>query len=152
MGTFKSTRTIFGTFLCSFLCTLLGVLFLGTFVGTCLCTFYRKIQFLVFFALFWALLKVNYYVGPTLIQFQDLKLKITAVVFFFTAPYFCLRSQNFTVFWLWAAITPVQNLTRPISSTFSESSGCQLFHGPILDIFFFEKISRNLRFMQNVDF
>ena len=87
-------------------------------------------------------------VGSTLIQWQRSKLTITAVGFFFTAPYFCLRSQNFTVFLLWAAITPVQKLTRPISSTFLESSGRSLSHGSILDIFFFEQISRNQCFME----
>jgi len=74
-------------------------------------------------------------IGSTLIQWQRSKMKITAVSFFVTAPYFCLRSQNFTVVWLWAAITPVQNLTRPISSTFSESSGRQLSDGPTLVFF-----------------
>ena len=78
-------------------------------------------------------------VGSTLIQWQRSNFKITGVGFFFTAPYFCLRSQNFTVVWLWAAITPVQNLTRPISSTFSESSGRQLSDGPILDFFSLSK-------------
>ena len=78
-------------------------------------------------------------VGSTLIQWQRSNFKITGVVFFVTAPYFCLRSQNFTVVWLWAAITPVQNLTRPISSTFSESSGRQLSDGPILDFFSLSK-------------
>ena len=87
-------------------------------------------------------------VGSTLIQWQRSNFKITGVGFFFTAPYFCLRSQNFTVVWLWGAITPVQNLTRPISSTFSESSGRQLSDGPILGFFFFEQISRNKRFMR----
>ena len=87
-------------------------------------------------------------VGSTLIQWQHSNFKITAVVFFFTAPYFCLRSQNFTVVWLWAAITPVQNLTRPINSTFSESSGRQLSDGPILVFFVLQQISRNKRFMR----
>ena len=44
-------------------------------------------------------------------------------------------------------ITPVQNLTRPISPTFSESSGREVSHGPSLDICFFEQISGNERFM-----
>ena len=48
-------------------------------------------------------------------------------------------------------INPFQNLTRPISSTFSESSGRKLSHGPILDIFFFEQISRNERFIKTID-
>ena len=87
-------------------------------------------------------------VGSTLIQWQRSKLIIVAVSFFCDASYFCLRSQNFTVFWLWAAITPVQKLTRPISSTFLESSGRSLSHGSILDIFFFEQISRNQCFME----
>ena len=52
----------------------------------------------------------------------------------------------------WQPITPVQNLTRLISSTFSENSGREVSHGPILDIFFFEQISRNERFMAKVDF
>ena len=42
----------------------------------------------------------------------------------------------------------VQKLTRPISSTFLESSGRSLSHGSILDIFFFEQISRNQCFME----
>ena len=32
------------------------------------------------------------------------------------------------------------------------SSGRELSHGPILDIFFFEQILRNDRFMKKVDF
>ena len=44
-------------------------------------------------------------------------------VFFCDASYFCWRSQNFKAIWLWPAITPVQNLIRSISPTFSESSG-----------------------------
>ena len=36
-------------------------------------------------------------------------------------------------------ITPVQNLTRPINPTFSESSGREVSHGPSLDIFSLSK-------------
>jgi hypothetical protein len=43
-------------------------------------------------------------------------------------------------------------VTRPISPTFSESSGRQLSHGPSLDIGFFEQILRNERFMKKIVF
>ena len=43
-------------------------------------------------------------------------------------------------------------MTRPISPTFSESSGRQLSHGPSLDIGFFEQILRNERFMKKIVF
>ena len=43
-------------------------------------------------------------------------------------------------------------MTRPISPTFSESSGRQLSHGPSLDIGFFEQILGNERFMKKIVF
>ena len=36
--------------------------------------------------------------------------------------------------------------------TETETSGREVSHGPILEIFFFEQISRNERFMKKVDF
>ena len=44
------------------------------------------------------------------------------------------RASFFGLLHLWQPITPVQNLTPPIGSTFSERSGRELSHGPILDI------------------
>ena len=49
-------------------------------------------------------------------------------------------------------MTSVQKLKTPISYTFLESSGRELSHGPILDIFFFEQISRNECFMKKIVF
>ena len=87
-------------------------------------------------------------VGTICYSFQTLKLKIVAVLFFFDASYFRGRTSFFGLVHLWRPITPVQNLTRPISSTFSETSGREVSHGPSPDIFFFEQISRNERFMK----
>ena len=60
-------------------------------------------------------------------------------VIFFNASYFRGRSSFFGLIHLWRPITPVQNLTRPKSTTFSESSGRELSHGPSLDMCFLEK-------------
>ena len=43
-------------------------------------------------------------------------------------------------------------MTRPISHTFSESSGREVSHGPSLDIGFFEQILRNERSLRKVVF
>ena len=83
---------------------------------------------------------------------SDLKTHYCGRVFFCNASYFRGRTSFFGLIHLWRPITPVQNLTRPISSTFSETSGREVSHGPILDIFFFEQISRNERFMKKIDF
>ena len=69
------------------------------------------------------------------------KIKIDRVLFFFTPPYFWGQTENFKVCWLWAAITPVKKLARPKSTTFSETSGRELWHGPILEKFSHQKIS-----------
>ena len=91
-------------------------------------------------------------VGRTCYSFQTSKLKIVAVSFFFNAAYFRGRTSFFRLIHLWRPITPVKNVTRPISPTFSESSGRQLSHGPSLDIGFFEQILRNERFMKKIVF
>ena len=78
-------------------------------------------------------------VGTTCYSFQTLKLKIVAVLFFFNASYFRGRTSFFGLVHLWRPVTPVQNLTRPISSTFSELPGREVSHGPILDIFSLSK-------------
>ena len=70
------------------------------------------------------------------------KIKIDRVLFFWTPPYFWGQTENFKVCWLWAAITPVKKLARPKSTTFSETSGRELSHGPILEKFSHQKISR----------
>ena len=104
---------------------------------------------------FWALIRNQRgpnMVGSTLIPWQSSKLKIVAVSFFFDASYFRWRTSFFGLVHLWRPITPVQNLTCPISSTFSETSGREVSHGPSPDIFFFEQISRNGRIMKKVDF
>ena len=72
--------------------------------------------------------------------------------FFFDASYFRWRTSFFGLVHLWRPITPVQNLTRPISSTFSETSGREVSHGPSPDIFFFEQISRNEHFWKKLIF
>ena len=91
-------------------------------------------------------------VGSTLIQWQRSKLKIVAVSFFLNTAYFRGRTSFFRLIHLWRPITPVKNVTRPISPTFSESSGRQLSHGPSLDIGFFEQILGNERFMKKIVF
>ena len=73
-------------------------------------------------------------------------------VIFLNTSYFRGRTSFFGLIHLWRPITPVQNLTRPISPTFLESSGRELSHGPTLDICFFEQISGNERFMKKVVF
>ena len=85
--------------------------------------------------------KVAHRVDYTCYSFQTRKLKIVAVLFFDTS-YFWGRTENFKVCWLWVAITPVKKLARPKSTTFSETSGPELSHGPILEKFSHQKISR----------
>ena len=74
--------------------------------------------------------------GPTLIQWRVWKIKIVAVSFFLTPPNFGDTSTFADMIWLWAAITPVKKLTRPKSTTFSETSGRELSHGLILEKIF----------------
>ena len=83
---------------------------------------------------------------------SDLKTQNCGRVFFFDTAYFRWRISFFRLIHLWRPITPVKNVTRPISPTFSESSGRQLSHGPSLDIGFFEQILRNERFMKKIVF
>ena len=71
---------------------------------------------------------------------------------FFNTSYFWGRTENFKVCWLWAAITPVKKLARPKSTTFSETSGPELSHGPILEKFSHQKISRRRVFSKNAFF
>ena len=100
---------------------------------------------------FWGLKRIarsSNMVGRTCYSFQTSKLKIVAVSLFFDTAYFRWRISFFQLIHLWRPITPVKNVTRPISPTFSESSGRQLSHGPSLDIGFFEQILRNERFMK----
>ena len=82
-------------------------------------------------------------VGTTCYSFQASKLKIVGVLFFFDASYFRWRSSFFGLIHLWRPITPVQNLTRPISTTFLESSGRELWHDSTLDTCANPKISSN---------
>ena len=91
-------------------------------------------------------------VGRTCYSFRTSKLKIVAVSLFFDTAYFRWRISFFRLIHLWRPITPVKNVTRPISPTFSESSGRQLSHGPSLDIGFFEQILGNERFMKKIVF
>ena len=72
---------------------------------------------------FWGLKRIarpSNMVGRTCYSFQTSKLIIVAVSFFRNASYFCWRSQNFTVVWLWPAITPVQNVIRSMSHIFGK--------------------------------
>ena len=104
---------------------------------------------------FWGLKRIAWssnMVGRTCYSFRTSKLKIAAVSFFFNTAYFRGRTSFFRLIHLWRPITPVKNVTRPISPTFSESSGRQLSHGPSLDIGFFEQILRNERFMKKMFF
>ena len=91
-------------------------------------------------------------VGRTCCSFGTKKIKIVAVSFFLDTSYFQGRTSFFLLIHLWGPITPVENVTRPRSPTFSESSGRQLSHGPSLDIGFFEQILRNERFMKKIVF
>ena len=63
-------------------------------------------------------------------------------LFFLTPPNFRDASTFAYMIWLWPAITPVKKLARPKNTTFSETSGSQLSHGPILEKFSHQKISR----------
>ena len=90
--------------------------------------------------------------GSTLIQFQGPTLIIVAVSFFFNASYFRGQTSFLRLLHLWRLITPCLNLPSPIKYRFSESSERQLSHGPNLDIFFYEQISRKEHFMQNIRF
>ena len=77
-----------------------------------------------------------------------------ASVIFFDIAYFWGQTRNFKVCWLWAAITPVKKLARPKSTTFSETSGRELSHGPIPEKFSHTKMlrrgvfSKKRRFLQ----
>ena len=92
--------------------------------------------------------KVTHRVDYTCYSFQTRKLKIVAVLFFCNTSYFWWRTENFKVCWLWAAITPVEKLARPQSTSFSESSGRELSHGPIPEKFSLTKMSRRRGFSQ----
>ena len=75
---------------------------------------------------FWAPKRIacpSHMVGTTCYSFQASKVKVVGVLFFFDASYFRGRGSFFGLIHLWRPITPVQNLTRPKSTTFSESSG-----------------------------
>ena len=52
--------------------------------------------------------------GDDLLFVSDLKNHYCGRVFFLDASYFCWRSQNFAVVWLWPTITPVENVIRSI--------------------------------------
>ena len=52
---------------------------------------------------------------------------------------FCLLKFSWNLTRLWQPITPIWKLPHPKTTTFLESSGRQLFHGPIL---FFSPVSK----------
>ena len=56
-------------------------------------------------------------------------------LFFLTSLIFRDKHTFAALCWLWAAITPVKKIVRPKSTTFSETSGRELSHGPILEKF-----------------
>ena len=89
---------------------------------------------------------VTHRVDHSWYSFQTRKIKIDRVLFFFTPPYFWGQTRNFKVCWLWAAITPVKKLARPKSTTFSETSGRELSHGPIPEKFSHTKMLRRRDF------
>ena len=62
----------------------------------------------------------------------------------FYAFWICSRTKDFTIVWLWPAITPVQNLSTALCYTLSESPGWQLSHGLTLDMCCHIKIKSNL--------
>ena len=68
--------------------------------------------------------------------------KIARMTFFLTSLIFRDKHTFAALCWLWAAITPVKKIVRPKSTTFSETSGRELWHGPILEKFSHQKISR----------
>ena len=59
------------------------------------------------------------------------KIKLWPCLFFVTLPIFGDAHTFAALCWLWATITPVRKLARPKSTTFSESLGRELSHGPI---------------------
>ena len=81
-------------------------------------------------------------VGRTCYSFQNSLL--WPWLFFVTPLIFGNGSKISAVCQLWTAITPVQKLVGPKTSTFSESSGCELSHGSTLNMCFYIKISSNL--------
>ena len=93
--------------------------------------------------------KVTHMVDQTCYSFQTRKLKIVAVSFFLTSLIFRDKHTFAALCWLWAAITPVKKIVRPKSTTFSETSGRELSHGPILEKFSHQKISRRRVFSKN---
>ena len=66
--------------------------------------------------------------------------------FFLTPHNFGDTSTFADMIWLWAAITPVKKLARPKSTTFSETSGRELSHGPIPEKFSHTKMLRRRDF------
>ena len=62
-------------------------------------------------------------------SFRNPILIIVAVSFFCDAAYFRGRVKNFRLRWLWTAVTSVQKLENPISSTFLKPPGRQLSPG-----------------------
>ena len=84
--------------------------------------------------------------GPRWFSGDSEKSKLWPCLFFLTPPNFGDTSTFADMIWLWPAITPVKKLARPKSTTFSESSGSQLSHGPILEKFPHQKISMRMVF------
>ena len=68
--------------------------------------------------------------------------KLWPWLFFVTSLIFRDKHTFAALCWLWTAITPVKKIVRPKSTTFSETSGRELWHGPILEKFSHQKISR----------
>ena len=52
----------------------------------------------------------------------------------------------------WRGGVKKNNTATIMSFELSETSGREVSHGPSLDIFFFEQISRNERFMKKINF
>ena len=75
--------------------------------------------------------------------------KLWPWLFFLTSLIFRDKHTFAALCWLWAAITPVKKIVRPKSTTFSETSGRELSHGPILEKFSHQKISRRRVFSKN---
>ena len=104
---------------------------------------------------FWGLKRIgrsSNMVGRTCYSFRTKKIKIVAVSFFLDTSYFRGRTSFFRLIHLWGPITLVKNVTRTIDPTFLESSGCQLSHGPSLDIGFFEQNFEKWAFFERSNF
>ena len=94
------------------------------------------------------------YLETSLRRISKKKNFLSACLFFLTSLIFRDKHTFAALCWLWAAITPVKKIVRPKSTTFSETSGRELSHGPIPEKFSHTKMlrrgdfSKKRRFLQ----